>query len=215
MAGGDGDLVGAALGLLLVLGAAPVQGLDRALVLAPQADGAEPAVVDPGDELGRIPVPPREGGIEPRHLLAGHQQLEPEIAGVGDAVESDQAPGLEGLAPGDGADEGVALAQRLQRVAGLGGHDGLLGRGDDRRQRPVDVGEDRRGGGVAAQRAEKRRPGAIPRLDLVGHGSSIAGCRRPPRCAPTRPSSWPRSAPWPEPSAASSESAAAPSSFPC
>ena len=78
-------------------------------------------------------------------------------------------------------------------------HRRLLGPLDDRRQGAVDVGEDRRPGGVGAQRLQQR---GLRRPPLSRHSgdtaSSIAARWRRSRAAlPLTFSSSPRSAPWP------------------
>ena len=93
------------------------------------------------------------------------------VAGVGDPVDADQPPRLLGPPPGDAADQAVALAQPRQRLARRRRHRRLLGPLDDRRQGPVDVGEDRGAGGLGAQRRQRPAQRRLARLpDSARHG---------------------------------------------
>jgi len=75
--------------------------------------------------------------------LAREQQLETVVARVGELVEADHALGVEGGAPRYAADQPVAAGELDEQLAGALGHRGVLGALDDRRERPVHVGEDR------------------------------------------------------------------------
>ena len=87
----------------------------------PQADALEPSAVELGEELGRLLLATVERGVEARLLVARQQQLEAVVAGVGDALDADQAARLERPAAGDAADQAEALAQRRQQLRCLRG----------------------------------------------------------------------------------------------
>ena len=93
-------------------GAAPVDRLDRALVLEPQADRRR---AGPSRGARRTRPPPSRGGRArgsrrgPR--VARAEQLEPVVAGVGERVDPDHPPGGARPAAADAGDEPVAAGE--------------------------------------------------------------------------------------------------------
>jgi hypothetical protein len=92
------------------------------------------------------------------------------VAGVGDLLDADQAPRLGRPPPGDAADQRAALAQPPQRLARRSRHRCLLRPRDDRRQRAVDVGEDRAASQVGAQCLDQRARRGAGRTRFGRHG---------------------------------------------
>jgi hypothetical protein len=169
--GVGGDLASARLGGALIPGAAPVQGLDRSLVLRPQAEAGKLRAVERRHEVPGPRLAALERGVESRCLVPGQQQLEPVVPRVGDRVDPDHAPRVLRPPSGHAADQAVALAQPAKQQRGVLRHRRLLGPLDDRRQRAVDVGEDRRPGRVGAQRLQQGGAGvAVGRGGFAGHG---------------------------------------------
>ena len=194
----------------LVLGAAPVQGLDRALVLAPQPGRVEVAGVEPGEEAGGVVLAPGQRGVGPGLLVARQQQLEAVVAGVGDPVEADQPARLGGPPPGDAADQAVALAQPGEHLARRPGTAASSARSTIGARVPsTSVRIAARGGSARSgpsSAAQAPSPVSDSRgTDLVSPHATLTGV------VPSRElCGWRRSAPWRASSAASSESAAAP-----
>jgi hypothetical protein len=148
-----------------------VDRLDRALVLDPQAGLVEARRLDRGDELGGIAFAPGQGRIGAHLAFAGHHQLESVVACVGDRVETDQLPHVGGAPPRYRADQRVAFGQPDQQLARAVRQRRVLGVLDDRRQRAVEVGEDRRPPGLGTERLEQHLPGRSGGLGFARHGT--------------------------------------------
>ena len=136
------DALEARPGGILVRHSAPVQRHDRPLVLDPDAEQPEVALVAGQDELLDARSPVRERRENRGLRLAGLEQLGAVRARVGDRADADQPARLGGRAPGDAGDEGVAASQRTQQPRRLLRHLRILGAAHDRRQRAVDVEQD-------------------------------------------------------------------------
>ena len=114
----------------------------------------------------------RDRGIELGPVVAGQQQFEAVVPGVGDLLDADQPLRLLGLPPGHAADEAEAAAERDQGLARGLRHRRLVGPVDDRGQRPVDVGEDRGAGRLGPQRSQSIGPRpARPAAGFWRHGA--------------------------------------------
>jgi hypothetical protein len=132
-----------------------VERLDRALVLDPDAQQLELAdVLARADELADAAFPAGERRGERRLLLSRAQQLGAVRPGVGDAADADEPPRLGDRPSRDARHAGVAAPEAAQQQRDLVAHVGVLRAADDRRERAVDVAEDRRPLGVVCQRAE-------------------------------------------------------------
>ena len=145
-----------------------MQGLDRTLVLAAQAECSE-VVVEAFEEPGGVVLATGDRRIRARFLVSRQQQLETMVAGVADPVEPDQRSRVGGLAAGDAADQAEALGEPGEHLARPLWDRRVLGPLDDRGQGAVDVGQDRRSRGPFAQGAEQRGPGAVPGLKFLRH----------------------------------------------
>ena len=166
------ELERAGLGRRLVGRAAPVERLNRALVLDPKPELGELERRQLADECPR-----RAGGVADRRVVADRalarlEQLEAVVAGVGDLLDADDHPRLERRPAADAGDEAVAPPDVAQRLAGRLGDRGVGRVGDDRGEGAVDVAEDGRLGGTLADRLDQ------PREDMGGGGVHEIGRRR-------------------------------------
>ena len=158
-----GDRSRALLGRLGVAGPAPVDRLDRALVLESQAEAGEVRPIEarltnPAAAAPRSP----ERRVEARPLLARAEQLEAVVAGVDELIEADHAAGGARPAAADAGDQSVARRELGKQRPGRRRNRRRLGVGDDRRQGAVDVAEDGGARGLGAQRGGG--------LDRIGGG---------------------------------------------
>jgi hypothetical protein len=128
------------IAIVALVGAAPVQRLDRALVFRSQAGGRQPVSVDPREKARRGVLAIAQQGVELRLVFAGQQQLEAVVARVGDALDPDQLARLRGAASRDAPDHGEAAAQLGKDGARPLRYRNLLGILRDRGQGSVDVG---------------------------------------------------------------------------
>ena len=87
----------------------------------------------------------------------GAQQLGAVRPEVGDRPDRDHRPGLGRLAPADASDHAIALGDRNQQLTCPLGHVRVGRVLDDRRQRAVDIEQDRRASRVSADRRERLR----------------------------------------------------------
>ena len=149
------DLARQRLGLPLSLGPAPVQRDDRALVLDPDAGPLQLGAAQARDEIGRVALVAVQGGIGLRLRVARQQELVAVVPRIRDRVEADDPPGVSRGAPADARDQGVAFGNGRQKVPDLARDRSRLGDVDDRRDRPVYVGQDRRRSGVRSQRLDQ------------------------------------------------------------
>ena len=154
LAGALGDLARERLGAHLVVGAAPVQRDDRALVLAQQPGLAQAVGADAVRDAAHAAGPALGLGIDRRGAGAAQQQLGAVVAGVGDRADADHAPRDARPAPADAADEPVGLRQAVDDAAHPLGDGGRLRIAHDRRERAVDVEQHGPGRGVRPQRGE-------------------------------------------------------------
>jgi hypothetical protein len=196
--GFGGDPLGVRLGAGLVGGSTPMEGDDRALVLDPEPGSVELGGVEARRETGGIAAVRTELRRGPRLGRVRRQQLEPVVADVGQLLEPDDLAGQGRPAAADDRGDGKAVGDSRQRHSCLVGNPGLLRPRDDRRQGPVEIGEDGSTGRVVEQRSDRRHWSGVRH-----HSSSIAPCPGIGRSAS------PRSGFSPAPSAASSGSAAA------
>jgi hypothetical protein len=123
--------------------AAPVEGHDGALVLDPDPDPAQVGGVGLTSEVVDPAGPILERRIDLSLSPAGTQQLRPVRAEVGDRPDRDHRAGVGRLATTDAGHHLVAARDPDQQLTGRLGHLGGGGVLDDRRQRPVDVEQDR------------------------------------------------------------------------
>ena len=162
---GLGHALERGVGGVLVGGAAVVKRPDRVLVLEPHAQRAQ---------LGRESRLRRRRARAPaRSRAAGRagfrgarlQHLEAVVADVDELLDAHDLARDRCAAAGQARDEREALSEPAQHLAARG-HGGVLGPGDDRSERPVDVAHD--GGRLGAA------PAAVP------------GAARVPRSRPSR-----------------------------
>ena len=92
-------------------GAAPVDRLDRALVLETEAVGAESVPVETRDEPGRRRAAVAELRVEPGTRVARAEQLESVVAGIGERLDPDHPPRGARPAAADAGDEPVAAGE--------------------------------------------------------------------------------------------------------
>ena len=114
------------------------------------------------DESGGVALVAVERGIRAHLLVARQQQLEAVVARVGELVEPDDAAGVESSPAAEAADERVALDQGTQQIPGLLRHGGVARVQHDRRDRAVDVHEDRRAGRILLSGASRRSSPPLP-----------------------------------------------------
>ena len=114
----------------------------------------------------------RDVGVDLGLGLAAAQDLGAVVADVGDRAERHDPPRGRGAPAADAGDQPVALGDRDQRRARRLGHVGVVGVADDRRQRAVDVEQDRGARRVGRQRGERVVEGRGRR-----HAPIIAACR--------------------------------------
>lgn len=149
--GVGGDLACQRLGLCLALGAAPVQCLDRPLVLQTQPQPLELIPIEVVDKgCCRIGMA-SQAEIELDLAGIGVECLHAVIAGIDQPFDADNLFRLNGPASRDASDEGEAVAEPAQDIGGFGMDGDLLGPFHDRRERAVDVREDRCALGIGAQ----------------------------------------------------------------
>ncbi len=163
-----GELGDRALGRVLVARAAPVEGDDRALVLAPDAERAHLRRVELAAERLHAVGPFGDGGVELGPGRAGAQPLDAVRADVGEHPEPDDPARVGGLAAGHARDQAVGRGQRHERSLAAGRHRRVAGVAHDRREHAVDVEEQRRPLRVLAQRREQALEGR-----RRGHGPSM------------------------------------------
>ena len=106
---GCGDLARVPLGGLLVGGTAPVERLDRSLVLETQPGPVQRGALQLANELARGKGAFGGRGIDDRLLGARGQQLEAVVARVGELVDPDQPSRLDRAPARHAGDERVAL----------------------------------------------------------------------------------------------------------
>ena len=181
-----GDLPHGLFGGLLVGGAAPVEGGDRALVLAAHAQPLALGVVRPRREVPHAPCPRRELGVDLRPRRAGAQQLAAVVADVGDRPDRDDLARGRRAAPAHAAHHPVAARDLDQHRARRLGHVRVGGVPDDRRERAVDVEQDRRAIGLGADRPERlhercgwRHASSMPRMVAGPSARANPGSPRP------------------------------------
>ena len=158
------DLAGAQLGGLLVLGAAPVQRLDRPLVLDPQSRRRARRRREPARKSAAAPVASLQRGVEarrrPRRAAAARGRGCPRRRSRRSRPAC--GPRRRGARRRSRPARSGRPAQRARSRAPSGTR-GLLGPLDDRRQGPVDVGEDRRRGRGRRAAAPAAASGSSPR----------------------------------------------------
>ena len=143
-----GDLAHRLLGGLLVRRAAPVERGDRVLVLAAHAQALALGGVSARAAKSRTrAAQAAELGVDLGARRARAQQLAAVVADVGDRPDRDDLARGRGAAPADAADDPVALGDLDQQRARRLGDVGVVGVADDRRERAVDVEQDRRRAG--------------------------------------------------------------------
>jgi hypothetical protein len=132
-----------------------VKGHDRLLVLAAHAQALDLLGVGGGGEVAHLALVGGDLGIDLDPGGAGRQQLGAVVSRVGDRAQRDHLA-RGGRAPAaDAADDRVALGHGDElRARGLG-DGGVVGVAHDRRERAVDVQQDRRPGRVGAQGGER------------------------------------------------------------
>ena len=140
---------------LLVGRPAPVEGDDRPLVLEPDAALAGLGGVGLTAELVDPPDPVLDARVEHRLGPAGSQQLGAVRAEIGDRPDADHRARLRGAAAAHARHQPVRVGDRDQELARGLGHMRVGRVLDDRRQRAVDVEQDRGPFGVGSKRRER------------------------------------------------------------
>ena len=140
---------------LLVGGAAPVEGDDRALVLEPHAAPAQVRGVGLAGELVDPLGPVEDAGIDHRLGPAGAQHLGAVRAEIRDRADRDHRARLGRAPTADARDHAVPAGDLGQQRARALGHAGVGGVLDDRGERAVDVEQDRRARRICAERPER------------------------------------------------------------
>jgi hypothetical protein len=160
--GEPGDLLHGLLRGLLVWRAAPVKRGDRVLVLAANAQALVVGREHACGEGANARRPRSELGVDLRGRRTRAQQLAAVVADVGQRADRDDLASDRCAASADAGDDGVALGDLdQQRARGLG-HMSVGGVAHDRRERAVDVEQDRpmiRVGADRLERLHERRGG--------------------------------------------------------
>ena len=113
-----------------------------------------------------------ERGYPVRELFRFGGELEPVVPDVANALDAHEAPGLVARPSAHAGDEQVAAGQPLELVPGRLWHGRELGSGDDRRERAVDVEDQRALRGRISKRAEEilrhRRENTVVKYAVIG-----------------------------------------------
>ena len=143
-----------------------MQADDRPLVLDTDPGQRELRSVQGVDEASGVVLVAVERRIGANLGVPGHQQLHPVVSRVEELVQPDHPAGVLGAAAAEAADECIALGQPAKQLASVVGDTGLGRVMDDRSDRAIDVGEDRR---AVRPLSERRYQGGWSvAIDVVG-----------------------------------------------